>query len=308
MIREILQQNMLFYAMAAIGILGVISQLVLNILYERLIRDAENNGEPKGKFMKRVRQQYVTNNRLNEGLTNVSVFVKRSIYEYRCIGMSLHQWRRLGGTSLILCLGIAAAGYLLSGAQGMAANMAQNYLWAAGASLLLLLGTQAVIDVGYKNKYLHIQLEDYLANSGIGHGYEGVDFSEGKQEVKNYSSPGELSDSVKEREDEYEKAFGKERRDREKDTERAREKAMERENAKTAAALGIKKRQVRPMESKAQKDKRELKHNLARIKEGLDETAADLEHSKERNTEILKQMDPSEQERVIREVLKEFLS
>ena len=70
----------------------------------------------------------------------------------------------------------------------------------------------------------------------------------------------------------------------------------------------MKKRQVRPLESKAQKDKRELKQNLARIKEGLDETAADREHSKERNTEILKQMDPAEQERVIREVLKEFLS
>ena len=45
---------------------------------------------------------------------------------------------------------------------------------------------------------------------------------------------------------------------------------------------------------------------MSRIKEGLSESAASQE--KERNAEILKQMDPKEQERVIREVLKEFLS
>ncbi|WP_394924789.1 hypothetical protein [uncultured Robinsoniella sp.] len=277
MIRSILQQNMLFYAMAAICILGVISQLVLNILYDRLIRDAENYTEAKGKFMKRLRQQYVASKRLNEGLTNTSVFVKKSIYEYQCIGMSLHQWRRMGGTALVLCLGIAGAGYLLAGAQNFAANIVQNYLWAGGGALLLLLGTQAVIDVGYKNRYLQVQLEDYLANSGIGHAYKEVDLSSLTESEKK-QEPVSEADSVKEKE-------------------------------KTPISpLGVKKRPVRPLESKAQKDKRELKQNLARIKEGLDETAAEREHSKERNTEILKQMDPAEQERVIREVLKEFLS
>ncbi|WP_395023597.1 hypothetical protein [Robinsoniella sp. RHS] len=276
MIRSILQQNMLFYAMAAICILGVISQLVLNILYDRLIRDAENYTEAKGKFMKRLRQQYVASKRLNEGLTNTSVFVKKSIYQYHCLGMNLHQWRRMGGTALVLCLGIAGAGYLLAGAQNLAVNIVQNYLWAGGAALLLLLGTQAVIDVGYKNRYLQVQLEDYLANSGIGHAYKEVDLSSLSESEKK-QEPVSEAESVKEKE-------------------------------KTPISLGVKKRQVRPLESKAQKDKRELKQNLARIKEGLDETAADREHSKERNTEILKQMDPAEQERVIREVLKEFLS
>ena len=42
------------------------------------------------------------------------------------------------------------------------------------------------------------------------------------------------------------------------------------------------------------------------MKEAVGESAASRE--KERNAEILKNMDPAEQERVIREVLKEFLS
>ena len=59
-------------------------------------------------------------------------------------------------------------------------------------------------------------------------------------------------------------------------------------------------------ESKAAKEKRELKENLARVKASMKETAADRE--KERGADLLRQMDPGEQERILREVLKEFLS
>ena len=50
----------------------------------------------------------------------------------------------------------------------------------------------------------------------------------------------------------------------------------------------------------------ELKESLARMKTGMQETAAERE--RERNADILRQMDPKEQERILREVLKEFLS
>lgn len=59
-------------------------------------------------------------------------------------------------------------------------------------------------------------------------------------------------------------------------------------------------------EGKAKKEKQELKESLSRVKEAVGESAASRE--RERNAEILKNMDPAEQERVIREVLKEFLS
>ena len=48
-----------------------------------------------------------------------------------------------------------------------------------------------------------------------------------------------------------------------------------------------------------------LKEN---IKNGLKEAAAESEKMSDENAEILKQMDPQEQERIIREVLKEFLA
>ncbi len=63
-------------------------------------------------------------------------------------------------------------------------------------------------------------------------------------------------------------------------------------------------------ESKAQREKRQLQESLGRMKAGEKETAASTEKdwNKERNREILKQMDEKEQERIIREVLTEFLA
>ena len=63
-------------------------------------------------------------------------------------------------------------------------------------------------------------------------------------------------------------------------------------------------------DSRAERDKRQLQESLARMKSGERETAAGLEKdwSRERNREILKQMDAKEQERIIREVLTEFLA
>ena len=71
-----------------------------------------------------------------------------------------------------------------------------------------------------------------------------------------------------------------------------------------------KRRQEKAYDSKAQREKRQLQDSLVRIKSGEKETAADVEKdwNKERNREILKQMDAKEQERIIREVLAEFLA
>ena len=75
---------------------------------------------------------------------------------------------------------------------------------------------------------------------------------------------------------------------------------------KVPAVIGLHKKNRAVQETKAQREKRELKTNLAKIKDGMRESAADAE--RERNREILRQMDSQEQERIIRDVLAEFLA
>ena len=85
---------------------------------------------------------------------------------------------------------------------------------------------------------------------------------------------------------------------------------MQEAAAETASTIHIGRRLKRPAcaeETKAQRDKRELKENLGKNKIALQETAAAQEPpEKERNRNLLRQMDTKEKEQILREVLAEF--
>ena len=48
--------------------------------------------------------------------------------------------------------------------------------------------------------------------------------------------------------------------------------------------------------------------NLARMKTGMQEAAAEHDRERDGRAELLRQMDPKDQERILKEVLKEFLN
>lgn len=82
------------------------------------------------------------------------------------------------------------------------------------------------------------------------------------------------------------------------------------EEVQPAMFAGTEKKTSAKADTRAERDKRQLQGSLSRMKSGERETAAGAEKDwgRERNREILKQMDAKEQERIIREVLAEFLA
>lgn len=276
---QFMQQNFLLYGMAVVGVLGVISQVILRIVYDKLIRDMEKPAFAKGKYMRHLKQKYNIYKRTQSSSDSISIFIQKSLMEYKYMGMNLHTWRRMGGYVFVLCAVIGVAGWYLSGTVQMEETLRQNYLWAILASGLLIAGAYGVTDTGYRRKYLETGLRSLFTNSS----------TQAAQPV-NLSEP---TAAPEPQHGQPVKAVSEQARSRE---------------AKPAPELQKKRSKI--VETQAQRDKRELKANLAKIKEGIAETAAAerlKERNKERNAEILKQMDPTEQERVIREVLKEFL-
>lgn len=260
---QFMQQNFLLYGMAALGILGAASQIILRVIYGKLIRDMENPAFAKGKYMKHLKQKYNMYRRTQTGTESIQAFIQKSLMEYKYWGMNLHTWYRLGGAAFILCALIGIGGWYLAGTLGAAQTVRQNYLWALLATTLLIAGTYGVTDTGYKRKYLETGLRSMFTNSST-------------QTVQMV------------------------------DLSAAAPPAAEKKPFQSVKNMQDRKRRDKNVETQAQRDKRELKANLTKLKEGIAESAA-AENKKEQNTEILKQMDPAEQERVIREVLKEFL-
>ena len=270
MLQAIMNQNALLYGVVVLSVLGGLSQIILNSIYRRVIKDIGNMAAPRGKLMRHIKERYQSFRRSNENtLSYVSIFLEKSIMEYKFLGMSLHTWRRLGGIAFLICAVMGIGGYYISGTMEMAVQARQNYLWSVLASAVLIAGIYGLTDVSYKRRYLKTGLESVYANTQVGQApqqaYQEIDLTEKRDLTEKKTTPIE-------------------------------------------STMQPRRKRGKMVQTKAQRDKQELKENLAKLKEGISETAASVERNKERNTEILRQMDSAEQERVIREVLKEFLS
>ncbi len=266
MVQFIMERNLLLYLLSAACVAAVASQMILKQVYDRLIRDTRNTGEPDGKFLQQLRQRFQYCRHLNEKVGDVQALIRKNLMEYRFWGMGLHRWKRLGVELLSVSLLCAFAGSVYFVRGGGAVVNGNSYFWMGLLAAALVAASYAVADTGYRRGFLEVQLADYLENSGAVR-----DYSEDAAQAIAEEEPAPIV-SVESR------------------------RKTKRRTVKESAAT----------QTRAQREKNDLKENLARVKAGMQETAAAGE--RERNAELLRHMDPAEQERILREVLREFLS
>ncbi len=275
MLQFIMDQNLLLYVCGVVCALGVVSQFLLRHLYERLINETQSTGEPKGKFLRQIRQRFQNCSHLNDKVNDITSFTDRSIMDYEFLKMNLHQWQRFGQEALAVCLLCCGVGMWLLFRNGGAVSIETSYARAAVISILLIGLAYGITDNKYRRYSLKTRVMDYLQNSGAVKEYREVDF------------PDQALSGIQ-------------------------EAAAETASASAAVNIGRKIRhsvKSNP-ETRAQKEKRELKENLSREKAGQQEIAAAQEgvSEKEKNRTLLRQMDPKEKEQILREVLMEFLA
>lgn len=275
MLQFVMERNVLLYVLAAACAVGIISQMILKGLYDRLIRDTKNTGEPSGRFLVQLRQRFLYCTHLNEKIGDVPALIKKSLMEYRFWGMGLHQWKRFGLAAFSLAFLAAAGGCAILVQNGAALIQDNRYFWLGALVLILSAAVSGISDTRYRETVLTVGLTDYLENSGA---------------VKDYSDTAE-------EEPEAEAIYGNTVATPIVSVTEGRRAKRRAARAESAAA-----------ETKAQREKRELKEHLARARAGIAETAAAGEKEKDSRTELLRSMDPKEQERILKEVLREFLS
>ena len=284
MLQFIMDQNVLLYVLAAACTAGVISQMILRHIYDKLIKDTRNTGEPEGKFLQQLRQRFQYCRHLNDKVGDVQALIQKNMMEYRVWGMSLHQWMKAGVHCLVVSLGCAFAGTMLMlQSQGTLAA-GSLYLWMGAGAAAVTAAAYGAADIKYRKECLMVRLTDYLENSGAVKEYSETDLS-ALSEYENDKNAVPVSEHVTA-------------------IVPAAESRKSRKRARAEAAAA---------KSRAQREKQELKENLARIRAGMQETAAAERErperaDRDRNADILRQMDPKEQERILREVLKEFLA
>lgn len=287
------RQTILFYAMTVICVWGAVSQIVLRVMYGTLLRDVRRQGMPKGKFMKQLRQRYQSICRMKQNAVNpfnTGAFIRKNLLEYRFLGNSLHGWKRMAGIAAVLCGASGVMGWYISQPQA-AGGMRQTYLMGTLVTEGLLLAVYGLLDTGFARQSLEILLQDDLDNA-LTLRASGSAYQPSAPMAKTQAAFGNKEDAVTQ--------------------STASEAAASIERSSTGKMVSMpgrkKKSGKNGKEIQSQKESQDLKENLGMIHEGIKETAAAVDMPKEQSTRILRQMDSDEQERVIREVLKELLS
>ncbi len=164
MVKFLYEENIIMYAFATLGGLGLLVRLIVNLVYRHLVKESENPAEAKNKLLKLMKLRFEACYRAKIGVNNVDTFVDKSVLKYRFCGVLLSTWDNFCGQVLFLNLLIVP----VSAVFGVAFGCGQDVVMMTGAvgimtSAILILVDKS-INLSAKKKMLRLNLLDYLEN------------------------------------------------------------------------------------------------------------------------------------------------
>lgn len=184
MVLEFLETGNVFYLMLAVSVLGVLSKLLVNGRYRKLIRQSQNMGAAKDKYLKQWKSKFENTYRAGGGVGNIPVYVEKNLGQYRFMGIRLSRWSRFNSlAAAFVCLGGLTAAFMTYW-YADADTMQVVILYAVSGILLgsAMVLWEALCDTQGKRARLLLYIRDYFENTLAGrleHGQAAAFASEG---------------------------------------------------------------------------------------------------------------------------------
>lgn len=160
----LLQHKYFMIGILALIICSIICQIVMGVIYHRLIWETEHMSTTTNKSLQQLKLKFSGCCQMNEKVSNVSVFVDKYLSHIKFGNVSLSVFKHLSGQLMLLSVLIAGIGACL----GIVHN--DNFLNIAPYYVISFLGlycyfaVASLIDAPGKLNILRINLVDYLEN------------------------------------------------------------------------------------------------------------------------------------------------
>ena len=151
-------------AILALLFCSIICQIVMGVIYHRLIWETEHMSTTTNKSLQQLKLKYSGCCKLNEKVSNVSVFVDKYMSRIKFGGIPLSILKHLAGQLMLLAVLVDGIGACL----GIINN--ENFFSIAPYYVVSFLGlycyfaTASLVDIPGKINILRINLVDYLEN------------------------------------------------------------------------------------------------------------------------------------------------
>lgn len=148
-------------------VLGILSQILIGVLYQHMIEEAENMQNTTNKLLKQLKQKFINNYNLNDGVTNVPVFVDKFINRLQIGKISLNALKNFSGQSMLLSVLAAGIGICRGLMNGAVFFAMLPYYIITFLGLYVYFSVLSIVDIPARKNMLKTNLVDYLENHMI---------------------------------------------------------------------------------------------------------------------------------------------
>lgn len=171
MLENIVKQEVIFYAMAILLVLGFASKIISIVTTGKMVKAAGEIHKSNHRLMKLMKSKFEHASMVSDKVQNVDAFVEKYLYEYRVFGVRLHTWRNIPKKIIwmIGILGVFAAfeSYRMEGN----GEMMLRYVQWTGLFVMFMLLIHFVAEEKFQLEAIKNYIVEYLENV-CAHRYE----------------------------------------------------------------------------------------------------------------------------------------
>lgn len=164
MIQVFQEQMVMTVCMLSCMFLGIFLKVFLGILYGHMIKETDNMAATENKLLKQCKTKFSNCYELNNGISNIPVFVDRFLNRMALGPFSFGLLYHLSGQLMLLSVVFSGVGVCRSILAGHTLGAILPFYIVSFLSLYVYFSVSSVVDVQGKRKMLKVNLIDYLEN------------------------------------------------------------------------------------------------------------------------------------------------
>lgn len=244
-------------------VLSVLSQILIGILYQHMLEEAENMQTTQNRILQQFKQKFAGSYASNNGVTNVPVFVEKFLNRLQIGRFSLNMIRGLSGQFMFLSVLSAGIGICRALAGGASFFSLIPYYAVTLVGLYFYFSVLSIVDIPGRRSMLKTNLIDFVENDML------VKLADGAGEFRQEAHPDRLKKDA-------DVQSGRREKRRESKTGAFREtEDVQKERLKGAGAMQNR-RIEESMDEKISMDKRISMDEMKSMEEGM-ESGSDFE-------------------------------
>lgn len=144
--------------------LSILTRILLGFLYQNMIRETDNMATTNNKLLKQCKLKFANCFQLNNGVSNIPVFVDKFLNKLSLGPCSFETMYHLSGQLMLLSVVCAGIGVCKSVIEGRMLGEILPFYIVSFFGLYLYFSLSTIVDIKGKKRVLKVNLIDYLEN------------------------------------------------------------------------------------------------------------------------------------------------